>query len=67
MTRQEFLAREAVHYDKQMAKPAPYVASLVLSFVFCGALFGGYELAGFGISKVAGKADVQGQELASQE
>jgi hypothetical protein len=62
MTRQEFLAKQAARYDKQMAKPAPYVASLVGSLVLGAALFGVYELVGFGISRVAGKADAYSQE-----
>jgi hypothetical protein len=67
MTRQEYLAKDAAHYDKQVAKPARYAASPVASLIFCGALFGAYELVGFGISKVAGKGDVQGDELTGQE
>jgi hypothetical protein len=56
MTRQEFLAKQAAKYDKQMAKPAPYVASLVGTLILGGALFAAYELAGFGISMIARNA-----------
>jgi hypothetical protein len=62
MTRQEFLEKEAADYDKQIAKPSPYAVHLVASLIFCGALFGAYELIAFGISKVAVKADAYSQE-----
>ena len=57
MAREDFLAKQAARYDRQIAKPTHYAFTLVASLVTVGVVFGAYELVGFGISKVAGKAD----------
>ena len=59
MAREDFLAKQAARYDRQSVKPMPYAFNLVVSLVMAGAVFGAYELVGFGISKVAGKTDDQ--------
>ena len=54
MSREDFLAQQAKRYDRDIEKPTPYAATVVVSFVMVGILLGGYELVGFVISKVAG-------------
>ena len=61
MAREDFLAKQAAQYDRQIAKPTPFAFILVASLVMAGAVFGAYELVGFGISKIAGKADDHGE------
>lgn len=57
MAREDFLTKQAARYDREIAKPTHYAFTLVASLVTVGVVFGAYELVGFGISKVAGKAD----------
>ena len=57
MARGDYLAKQAAQFDRQIAKPTPFAFAFVASLVFAGAVFGVYELVGFGISKVANRAD----------
>ena len=57
--REDYLAKQAARYDRQIARPTPFAFTFIFSLVLAGVVFGTYELVGFGISKVAGMTDNQ--------
>ena len=56
MGREDFLARQAARFDKQIAKPTPVAITYIVGVMMAGAAAAGYELVAFGISKIAEKA-----------
>jgi hypothetical protein len=55
MTREDFLAKQAARYDKEIKNPTSFTFIFVASFLTTGVLLGAYELVGIGISKVSEK------------
>ena len=52
MGREEFLAKQAIRFDKHYAKPDSVAIDIIVCVFMASAVFGIYELIAFGASKV---------------